>query len=70
MIGMVCILTGVAPCDVHFAHGQVDHHGVDGFLAVERVQPFDVVIADRVRHVDVIFLNGLQALNGMLLVLV
>ena len=70
MVGMVCILTGIAPCDVHLAHGQVDHHGVDGFLAVEWVKPFDVVIADRVRHVDMIFLNGLQTLDGVLLVLV
>lgn len=37
MIRVIRIRTGIAPCDVHLAHGQVDHQRVDGLLAVERI---------------------------------
>ena len=67
MIGVICIFTWVAPCDMHLAHGQVNDHGVDGLFAVKRVKAFDVVIADRIRNVDMILLDGLQALDGVFL---
>ena len=59
MIGVIRILAGIAPANVHFARRQIDDHGVDGFFAVERIGPLDVVVADRVRQVDVVLLNGL-----------
>ena len=65
MIGMVRILAGIPPGNMHFAGGQIDHHGCDGTLAIHGVNACDVVIADRVWQVDVIFLNALQCLNGV-----
>ena len=65
MICVICILAGIAPGDVHFAGSQVDYQRVDGFLAVKRVKAFDIVIADRVRNINMILLNGLQTLDGM-----
>ena len=69
MIGVIRVLARVAPADVHLTRRQVNHQGVDGFLTVERVRPLDGVIADRIREVDMILLNGLQSLDGMSLVL-
>ena len=66
MVGVVRILAGIAPGDVHFAGCQVDHYGIDGFLAVERVIDILGVIADRVRVVDMVTLDGLQCFDGML----
>ena len=69
MISVICVLARVAPADVHLTRGQVNHHGIDGFLAVEWVRPFDGMIADRIREVNVILLNDLQSLDGMRLAL-
>ena len=69
MIRVICILARITPADVHLARRQVNHHGVDGFLAVERVRPFDGVITDRIREVNMILLNDLQGLDGMRLAL-
>ena len=65
MICMIRILARIPPGYVHLAGGQVDDHGCDGALAIHRVNTFNVVIADRVRQVDMIFLNGLQGLDRM-----
>lgn len=43
--GMISILAGIAPGDMHLARGQVDHHRVDGFLAVQFLA-FDGMVAD------------------------
>ena len=59
MIRVIRVLARVAPADVHLTRRQVNHQGVDGFLAVERIRPFDGMIADRIREIDVILLNGL-----------
>ena len=59
MIGVIRILAWIPPGDVHLAGGQVNHHRGNGALAIHGVDAFDVVIADRVRQVDVILLNGL-----------
>ena len=62
---MIRILTGIAPDDVHFSRGQINDHGVDGLFAVQRIGPFDGMVTDRVRQVDMILLNCLQGLDGM-----
>ena len=59
MISVIGVLAGIAPANAHFARRQINDHGVDGFFAVERVGPLDVVIADRVWQVDMILLDGL-----------
>ena len=65
MIRMIRILAWIPPGDVHLAGRQIDHHGGDGALAIHGVNAFNVVIADRVRQVDMILLNGLQCFDGM-----
>ena len=69
MIRVIRVLARIAPADVHLARSQVNHQGVDGFLTVERVRPFDGMVANRVREVDMILLNGLQGFDGMRLAL-
>ena len=69
MIRVIRVLARIAPANVHLARCQVNHHGIDRFLAVERIGPFDGVIADRIREVDMILLNDLQSLDGMRLAL-
>ena len=46
---MIGVLAGVAPADVHLTRSQVNHHGVDGLLAVEGIGPFGGVVANRIR---------------------
>ena len=65
MVGMIRILAGIAPGDVHFARGQVEHHGIDRFLAVESIVLINGVIANGIREIYMVFLNALQRLNGM-----
>ena len=59
MIRVICVFARVSPGDVHFARGQVDDQCADGLFAVKRIEAFDVVIADRVGDIDMVFLNGL-----------
>ena len=61
MIGMIRVLTWIPPGDVHFAGGQVDDHGRDRALPVERIDAVNIVITDRVRQIDMILLDRLQA---------
>lgn len=63
MISMIRILTRVAPGNVHLASGQIDDHGGNGALAVQGIDACNVVIADRVRQIDVILLDRLQGLD-------
>ncbi len=59
MIRVIRVLAWISPADMHFARGHVNDQGVDRFLAIQRVSPFDGMIADRVRQVDMVFLNRL-----------
>ena len=59
VIGVVCVLAGVAPGNMHLAHVQVNYQRVDGFFAVKRVQPCNVVVANGVGNINMILLNGL-----------
>ena len=59
MIHMIRVLARVPPGDVHLAGGQVHDHCVNDTLTIHRVDALDVVIADRVGQVDMIFLNCL-----------
>ena len=54
MVGMIRILARVAPGNVHLAGGQIDDHCGNGALTVQGIDAGDVVIADRVRQVDMI----------------
>ena len=65
MIGMIRILAGVTPGNVHLAGSQIYDHRGDGTLAVEGIDAGDVVIADRVRQVDMILLDCLHGLDRM-----
>ena len=65
MIGMVRILAGVSPGNMHFTCAEIDHHGRDSTLTIERVDPGDIVITDRIRQVDMILLDRLQGFDGM-----
>ena len=65
MICMICILAGIAPGNMHFAGGQIDHQGADRALPVKGIDTLDIVIADRVGQVDMILLDRLQRLDGM-----
>ena len=60
MICMIRILAGVAPCDMHLARCQVNDHRTDRTFAVERVDPLNIMVADRIRQVNVILLDALQ----------
>ena len=59
MIRVIRILAWIPPGNVHLAGGQVNDHCRDGALAVHGINAFDVVIADRIRQVDVVLLYGL-----------
>ena len=59
MVRMIRILARVPPGNMHLARRQIDHHGSDGSLAVEGIDACNIVIADRVRQVDVILLDSL-----------
>ena len=48
---VIRILARVAPGDVHFTRRQVNHHGVDGLLAVERIFDINGVVADGIREI-------------------
>ena len=65
MIRMIRILTRISPGNMHFTRGQIDDHCRDRVLAIERVYPINIVIANGVRQVDMIFLDGLQRMNRM-----
>ena len=54
--------TGVAPGDVHFAGGEIYYHCIDRLLAVEWVGGVNRVVANRVREINVVPLDGLQGL--------
>ena len=62
---MIRVLARIAPADVHLTRSQVNHHGIDGLLPVERIRPLGGMIANRIWQVYVVLLNGLQGLNGM-----
>ena len=62
---MIRVLAGISPGNMHLAQVQIDHQRGDRVLPVERIDAFDVVIADRVRQVDMVFLDRLQGLDGM-----
>ena len=62
---MIRILARVAPGNVHLARRQIDDHRRDGALAVQRIDTLDIMIADRVRQIDMILLDGLQRLDRM-----
>ena len=65
MIGMIRILARVAPGDVHLTRGQIDHHGRDRALAIKGVDACNIVVADRIRQVDMILLDRLQRFDRM-----
>ena len=60
MIRMIGILAGIAPGDMHLPGGQIDDQGRDGALTIQWIDAYNIVIADRVRQIDVILLNRLQ----------
>ena len=65
MISMIRILAGIAPGNMHLACSQVDDHRGDCALAVRGIDTLNVVIADRVRQVDMVLLDRLQGLDRM-----
>ena len=65
MIRMIGILAGVAPGDMHLPRGQIDDQGRDGALTIQWIDTYNIVIADRVRQIDMILLDGLQCLDGV-----
>ena len=60
VVGMIRILAGIAPGDVHLTRGNVNDHGGNRVFAVQGVYAFDVMVANRIRQVDMILLDGLQ----------
>lgn len=60
MICMIRILAGISPGNMHLTRGQVDDQGRDRVLTVQRIDPFDIVVADRIRQIDVVLLDCLQ----------
>ena len=65
MVGMVSILAGIAPGDVHLARRQVDHQRIDSFFPVERIVDAQVMFADGIRVIDMVTLDSLQRLDRM-----
>ena len=63
MISVIGVLTGVSPGDVHLTRRNVNDHGGDRVLAVQRIDAFDVMVADRIRQIDVILLDGLHGFD-------
>ncbi len=60
MIRVISILTWIPPGDVHLARGQVNDHGGDRIFPIERIDAVNVVIANRVRQIDMILLDRLK----------
>ncbi len=65
MVRVITVLTGIAPGNVHFTSRQIDHHGVNGLLTVERIGPIRRVVTDRVGLIDVILLHRLHGFDGV-----
>ena len=65
MIGVVQILAWIAPGNVHLTCGQINDHRGDGALAIQWIDACNIVVADRVRQVDMILLDRLQCFDGV-----
>ena len=63
MIGVVRVLAWISPGNVHLPGSQINDHGRDGAFAIQGIDAIDIVVANRVRQVDVIFLDRLQRLD-------
>jgi hypothetical protein len=66
MIGVIPILAGIAPGNVHFTCSQVDHQGVDRLLAVQWIGALNIMIANGIGDIDMILLDGLQTIDRMM----
>ena len=65
MIGMIRILAGISPGNMHFTRGEINHHGRNGVLPVKGINARDIMITDRVGQVDMILLDRLQGFDRM-----
>ena len=65
MVGMIRVLAGIPPGNMHFTRGEIDHHGRDGVFPVKGINACDIMITDRVRQVNMILLDRLQGLDSM-----
>ena len=65
MVCMVGILTWITPRNMHFAGSQIDNQSGDRTFTIHRVNTGNIVIADRVRQIDMVLLDGLQGLDGV-----
>jgi len=62
---MIYVLAGITPRNMHLARSQIDHQCSDRALTVHGIDASYIMVADRVRQIDVVLLNGLQRLDGM-----
>ena len=63
MIRVICVLTRITPDNVHLARSQIDDQCGDSALAIKRIDTCNVMVADRVRQVNVILLDRLQGFD-------
>lgn len=59
MICVIGVVARVSPGHMHLARCQVGHQRGDGLLPIKRVGHVHSVIADGVREIHVVSLNGL-----------
>ena len=61
--GVIGICARVSPGEVQFPAGKVEDQGIDGLAVFQRGSFHDRMIADRIRVVDMVLLDGLQGFN-------
>ena len=62
---MIRIDTRISPCNVDLAGGQIEDQGIDGLTVIQRGSFYNGMIADRIREIDMVFLDGLKGFNRM-----
>ena len=62
---MIRIDTWISPGNVDLTGGQIENQGIDGLAVIQRGSFYNGMIADRIREIDMVFLDGLQGFDRM-----
>ena len=68
LVGMIIVLAGTTPRNGYLPRGEIHDHAGDGLLPVHGVNFMVGMIADRIRHIDMIPQDGLQRLHAVFVV--
>ena len=63
MIGMIRILARISPGNVHLTRRQINDQRRNGTLPIKWIDTLNIVVTNRVRQVNMVFLDRLQSLD-------